>query len=226
MNTLLEISVSDGLGLISIISAIMAIMVAISIGYNFVAIDKYGKKIDDIEKRFEEKIFEIENRLRDKTESLERQLEKLTELNHNFALVKSKLNDTLGQLDDTEGKYLNALKFLMDNILIISSNPDVFKGEVSGKLEFECYCMAKNLKKFRNDKFVKTKDRSKLFEIKDYWNKRYDEIIQFETSNVIIEKLRIIRCVFNDLIEGLINNDFEYTFSSNDYANLCKLSRD
>lgn len=40
MNTLLEISVSDGLGLISIISAIMAIMVAISIGYNFVAINR------------------------------------------------------------------------------------------------------------------------------------------------------------------------------------------
>lgn len=99
MGTIFDLTISDGLGIISIISAIMAIMVAVSVAYNFIAVDRYGKKIEEIEKRFESQTQEIETKIdlktqeieqgiKTRTESLERQLEQLTELNHNYAYVK------------------------------------------------------------------------------------------------------------------------------------------
>lgn len=132
----------------------------------------------------------------------------------------------MGQLDANEYKYLNALKYLMDNILIISNNPKVFKGHVSEKLHFECYCMATNIKKYSQDRFVSKKDYVKILEINDYWNKLYDEIVQCEASKVIKEKLETLKEIVNDLLVGLVNHNFKYKISDENENKLNSMSHD
>lgn len=213
-------------GFLGTIGTFIAICTAIMLGAQVYSI--YNKS--QSEKEYNDKFEEVKSWFVESSESNKDALDKVLKATKNLSLLKYLLNEAMGGIHYNEGKKLEGVIDVIENVYMFTSNESLFVANYGGyeeKLNAACYFIAKNMKEYASDKLVKAPDIKGLIRIQGRWNKRYSQLDKnVESVEFIQERIDILNEIFNRLIDGLVKNNCKYNMPKSDWDVLAKMAID
>lgn len=211
---------------LGVIGTFIAICTAIMLGAQIYSI--YNRT--QSEKEYDQKLDEVTTWFLESSESNQEELSKVAKATKNLSLLKYLINEAMGGVHYNEGKKLEGIIDVMENIYTFTCDENLFANYFDGykeKLNAACYFIAKNMKEYNSDKMVTTPDIKGLIRIQERWNKRYSHLKKdAETVKFIQERIDTLNDIFNRLIDGLINNNCKFKMGEKDWNTLCEMAKD
>ncbi len=212
-------------GFLSVIGTFIAICTAIMLGAQIYSI--YNRT--QSEKEYDLKLEEVKTWFRRSSENYAEELAKISKATKHLSLLKYHLNEAMGGVHYTEGKKLEGIIDVMENVYTFTSDEDLFMDYFDGykeKLNAACYFIAKNMKEYFSDKMVCSSDIKGLIRIQGRWNKRYSQLNdEAQTVRFIKERIDTLNDIFNRLIDGLVVNN-KFRMSEKDWKTLSDMAKD
>lgn len=213
-------------GFLGTIGTFIAICTAIMLGAQIYSI--YNRT--QSEKEYDEKLDEVTSWFLESSESNTAELAKISKATKNLSILKYHLNEAMGGVHYNEGKKLEGIIDVMENVYAFTSNEELFIEYFDGykeKLNAACYFIAKNMKEYASDKMVESPDIKGLIRIQCRWNKRYAQLDKdAQTVKFIQDRIDKLNDIFNRLIDGLVNNSCRYRMIDKDWKALVDMAKD
>lgn len=202
----MENIISNYLTLISVLSGIIAILVALSVAYNFYSIYAFNNKLEKNENKFNELSDKIQKEYMLKIDALNNEIKSLKELKKEYAHINYEINNANANLK-YEAKYIiEAIYIELKNILHIINNEEHLE-KYKEFLDVKCYFIANDLLKYKEDVYVIQCNNMKLTHLRDNIIRIYNEIIDKEQCHHIKNKLTIIFYTIRDVLDAITNDN-------------------
>lgn len=213
-------------GFLGAIGTFIAICTAIMLGAQIYSI--YNRT--QSEKEYDQKLDEVTSWFLESSENNQEELSKVAKATKNLSLLKYLINEAMGGVHYNEGKKLEGIIDVMENIYTFTCDEDLFVNYFDGykeKLNASCYFIAKNMKEYTTDKMVLSPDIKGLIRIQERWNKRYSRLNkEAETVVFIQDRINALNDIFNRLIDGLIGTNCKFKMDKKDWETLCDMAKD
>ena len=217
-----ESSISSD-ALIGIIATFIGVCTALMLGAQIYSV--YNRT--QIEREYDEKLNEITTWFKTSTSEYERKLEAVNGSIRNFEKLKHSVNDALAGIHYNEGKLLEGILNVLDNVVILTNNQEPFCEELIGKADFAIYAIAKNLKEYKNDITVKKEDIRGYIHFSNKWKVQY-ELIDFSSQcgKHIMKRMNNLNTIVNKLTDNILAFKFKVGMEKDHLAILNEYARD
>lgn len=199
-----EVTISSD-SFICIISTFIGICTALMLGAQIYSV--YSRT--QTERYYDMKLNEVTDWVVESTADYEDKLKRINYSVHNFEKIKLSVNDALAGIHYNERKFLNGIINVLDNIIILTNNQDLFGDEIFEKLDFAIYAISKNLKEYKNDEIIKKADMKGYIHFSKEWKTKF-KLIDFSTESGKHIKERIEN--LNKIINKLTDNTLAFSF--------------
>lgn len=210
--------------LISILATFIGICTAFMLGAQIYSV--YNRT--QAEREYDDKLNDIVKWNKDSSSRHDHELQELNKSIKQFEKVKYSVNDALAGIHYNERKYLEGTLNVLLNIKTLTDNKGLFnKKECFSKLDFSIYVIAKNLKRYENDKDILEKNSKRVLEYKDKWNDIYATIsFKTEEGEYIKGKLSKLNKIVNKLVDDLTAFQFNIQMNTVHIQMLQDMARD
>lgn len=210
--------------LISILATFIGICTAFMLGAQIYSV--YNRT--QAEREYDDKLNDIVKWNKDSSSRHDHELQELNKSIKQFEKVKYSVNDALAGIHYNERKYLEGTLNVLLNIKTLTDNKGLFnKKECFSKLDFSIYVIAKNLKRYENDKDILEKNSKRVLEYKDKWNDIYATIsVKTEEGEYIKGKLSKLNEIVNKLVDDLTAFQFNIQMNTVHIQMLQDMARD
>lgn len=192
--------------LIGIIATFIGICTALMLGAQIYSV--YNRT--QTEREYDEKLNEITIWFKTSTSEYEKKLEAVNESIRNFEKLKHSVNDALAGIHYNEGKLLEGVLNVLDNVVILTNNQEPFGEELMGKADFAIYAIAKNLKEYKNDITVKKEDIRGYIHFSNKWKILYESIdFSSQCGKHIVERMSNLNVIVNKLTDNILAFKFK-----------------
>lgn len=213
-------------GYLGAIGTFIAICTAVMLGAQIYSI--YNRT--QSEKEYDQKLDEITEWFLESSENIKAELHNVSKAAKNLSILKYHINEAMGGLHYSEGKKLEGVIDVMENIYTFTCNETLFIDYFGGyreKLDVSCYYIAKNLKEYASDRMVRNFEVERLVRFKERWNKRFYQLDRGKESvQFVNDRLAILNNIINKLVDGLLCQHGKYRMDAGDYNKLCDMAKD
>lgn len=211
---------------LGIMGTFIAICAAIMVAAQIYAI--YNRI--QVEKEYDEKLNEVKCWFSEIKGQYDSDLTKMFKATEKLNVLKYHINEAMGGVHYSEGKKLEGIVDVMENVYIFTSNETMFLDYFNNSTErisAAPYFIAKNMKEYASDIMVIKGNTQGLKRILNRWNKRYSQLNNdLLTVHLIIEDLIRLNTIFNKVMKGLIETKGHYSMERDDYMALCSMASD
>lgn len=209
---------NSSLTFISIIATLIAIIVALSVAYNFIAIGDLRKKVESLEREFSEKFnnickdfenkhSELHQSLQSKISSIQTEIDKFNEMNKVYAQLMYEVNNANAKFKYNDNCIFETIIEELKNIYHVICHKecfttDKFKEIIAAKYWF----IANDILRYSKDKYIVSTDngeRNKLITQRDDIIKLCNTIQMHPNAVDVEKKLTPIFFVVRNLIDDL-----------------------
>lgn len=206
------------LTVISIIATLIAIIVALSVAYNFISIGDLRKKIEShesksseqfnqIRKDFENKHSELHQSLQSKIFSIQTEIDKFNEMNKVYAQLMYEVNNANAKFKYNDNCIFETIIEELKNIYHIICHKECFTIDKFNEIVAAKYWfIANDILRYNKDKYISSIDngeRNKLITQRDDIIKLCNIIQQHPNAVDVEKKLTPIFFVVRNLIDDL-----------------------
>lgn len=191
---------------ICIISTFIGICTALMLGAQIYSV--YSRT--QTERYYDIKLNEVTDWLIKSTADYEDKLKHINDSVHNFEKIKHSVNDALAGIHYNERKLLKGIINVLDNIIILTNNQDLFGDEVWEKTDFAIYAISKNLKEYKDDEIIKKADMKGYIYFSKEWKTKF-KLINFSTESGkhIKERIEKLNIIINKLTDNILAFNFK-----------------
>lgn len=194
------------------------------------------KRLDDFNKKMRrDKIFYV-----NKAQELDKKLEEQRKSINDTVIMKYYLNDAMGSMHYNDGRMIEGVLDVIENIYLIVTNRELFEkhfgNEYSDKLGVATYFIAKNLKMYKQDQIVKDSNKERLIKrlenINNRWTKRFYGITdKFQVigenktmHSFVFDRLKKLDGILNRLVVGVKKSGINYIMPTEDTDTLNQMA--
>lgn len=184
------------------------------------------------EKEYEAKIKELKELTKKNNEEIFKKLDLFNAAFDEIAYLKYLNSDTIAAVHKNEGRYIQGMVDVLRKLNLIMEYPKIFENPIGDKNEIlghAIYCIANNLKHYRDDITFRTKSISDLVNVTELWHNDYIRFVSLssrtEDYKWLLEKVARIDVILTKIKQVTVeSNKFDFSFSNDDYGFLDKLA--
>lgn len=208
---------------ISLLTAFIGICAALMLGAQIYSV--YNRT--QTERDYDNKLNEITNWFKKSTSEYEEKLKNMDATIHNFEKLKHSVNDALASFHYNEKQLFKGIINVLNNIVILSNNQDLFGDEILEKADFAIYAISKNLKKYKDDDIMKKEDMKGYIHFSNEWKAKY-KLINFSTEGGkhIKERIENLNVIVNKLTDNIFAFKFKVGIEEKHLAILNEYAKD
>lgn len=190
--------------IIGIIATFIGVCTAIMLGSQVYSV--YNRT--QSEREYDRKFIKITNWFERYTTDSTRQMSLLKKSINEFEILKHSVNDALAGIHYHDNKMFKGILNVLDNIVILTNNKQLFGGEFESKVDFAVYAIAKNLTEYKMDEIVREHSIKKFIDFYGKWTESYtliDFSICKEQQNI---RMREINNIIHQIYNKVTNSNF------------------
>ena len=194
------------LAIISVLTAFIAMFVAINVAYNFYSIKKKKKRLREIDSTLKNEISRIEANINMKIGEVDIQLNKFNELNKGYVDIMYQVHSANANLSFNEKRYFEAIVHELKNIYHVTKHKTDFSdNDYIALIRVKYWFIAQDILKYDEDKYINSKEdgeRNKAIEKRNEII-RLCENIEKHPNAIDVDNIKVVRRVLPTLIDDL-----------------------
>ena len=147
------------LAIISVLTAFIAMFVAINVAYNFYSIHDFQKRLREIDSTLKNEISRIEANINMKIGEVDIQLNKFNELNKGYVDIMYQVHSANANLSFNEKRYFEAIVHELKNIYHVTKHKTDFSdNDYIALIRVKYWFIAQDILKYDEDKYINSKE--------------------------------------------------------------------
>lgn len=190
--------------IIGIIATFIGVCTAIMLGSQVYSV--YNRT--QSEREYDRKLIRITKWFERYIEDSTHQMDLLKKSINEFERLKHSVNDALAGIHYHDKKMFKGILNVLDNIVILTNNKQLFGNEFESKIDFAVYAIAKNLTEYQMDEIVQEHSIKKFMDFYGKWIENY-KLINFSICKEQLNiRIREIHNIMNQLNDRFLNSNF------------------
>lgn len=195
------------LAIISILTAFIAMFVAINVAYNFYSIHDFQKRLINNESKFKDEVLKIKAEVNSKIREVDVQLNKFNELNKSYVDIMYQIHSANANLSFNAKRYFEAIVHELKNIYHITKHKSDFSDKDFNEfIGVKFWFIAQDILKYEDDIYINSKsdgERNKALERRNEIIQLCEKIEKHPNAIDVDNKLKVVRRVLPTLIDDL-----------------------